>query len=74
MKQLTSCKTILSVIILMIFAPGLGIAQPPNPGGTDPFATPVNGGVVFVVIIAFIYGGYRVYQITKKARAANIDR
>jgi len=73
MKQLTYRKTILIFITLMIFAPLSGIAQPGNPGG-DPFATPVNGGVVFVVVIAFMYGVYKVYQLTKKTRAENINR
>jgi hypothetical protein len=51
------------------------MAQPAGPGdGSDPFATPVNGGVAFVAGIAFLYGAYRLYLLTKRNGAGNTDR
>ncbi len=74
MIRSTSHKTIFGIVVLMILTPALSMAQPPNPGGGDPFAAPVNGGVAFVAGIAFLYGAYRLYQSTKKDRAKNTNR
>jgi len=75
MKRLTLFKTIFNIVALLILTPALSMADPAGPGnGQDPFATPVNGGVAFVAAIAFLYGGYRIYQQAKRNRAENPNR
>jgi hypothetical protein len=71
MKSSTFFKTILSAITLIICSTVLSIAQPANPGG-DPYAAPVDGGIVCFLVAAFLFGGYKVYKINKNTRGANI--
>lgn len=72
MKSINIKKTIFTIIALLTVAPAFVIAQPSNPGG-DPFPTPVDGNIVAVLIIAFLFGGYRVYKLHKDSRGARID-
>jgi len=74
MIRSTSHKTIFGTVALMILIPALSMAQPPDPGSGDPFVAPVNSGVAFVAVIAFLYGAYRIYQLKKKDRAQDTKR
>jgi hypothetical protein len=60
--------------VLFMFVASVSFAPPPAPGGGTnpacwPVCVPIDGGLVFLIAAAVLYGGIKIYDYQKKAKA-----
>lgn len=73
-------KTYLKSILIAFFLFAFGVTYaapskpPPPPGGGGascwpPPCTPIDNGVVFLIVLAALYGGKKLYDFQKRVKA-----